>query len=294
MNPGASTRRHLDALLGQFDGAGAIARDPIRFPRRYADPADAELAGVVAALLAYGRVDLFGPVIERLLARMDDAGGPHRYLSSFDGDPFLDDVVYRWNRGPDFVLLYTALRRVLAEHGSVGAVFAPGPAAASLSGAIATLRGLSPTPWTRGYRTWLTDPADGSACKRWLMLMRWMVRRDGGDLGLWAHLSPADLVIPVDTHVHRVSRFLGLTRRSTADWRAAEEITTALRRFDPRDPVKYDFALAHLGISGACLGHREVAVCSGCRLDPVCRAPAAAPSRPAAPRSPRRDRAAPS
>ncbi len=274
-----SARDHLDALLTGFDRAGAIARDPIRFPHRYPDPADAELAGVLAALLAYGRVDLFGPVVERLLGRMDEAGGPRRYIGGFDGDPFLEDVVYRWNRGPDFVLLYTTLRRVIERHGTVGALFAPGPAATSLSGAIATLRALSPTPWTRGYRTWLTDPADGSACKRWLMLLRWMVRRDGGDLGLWTHLSPADLVIPVDTHVHRVARFLGLTARTTADWRAAEEITTALRRFDPRDPVKYDFALAHLGISGACLGYREVTVCGQCSLDPVCRAPNRRPPR---------------
>lgn len=273
MNPGAATRRHLERLLRDFDHAGAIARDPIRFPRRYPDPADAELAAVLAALLAYGRVDLFGPVVGGLLDRMDRFGGPAAYVDGFEDDPALAGVVYRWNRGPDFVLLFTTLRRVRERYGSIGALFPAGPAGASLSTAIRRLRAEAPTPWTRGFRTWLTDPADGSACKRWLMLLRWMVRRDGGDLGLWTHLSPADLVIPVDTHVHRVARFLGLTRRRTADWRAAEEITAALRRFDPADPVRYDFALAHLGISGACRGHRDEAVCPGCPLDAICRAP---------------------
>jgi len=266
-------RAHLEALLLHVDPSQALARDPVRFPRRYPRFADAEVAAVLAALLAYGRVDLFGPVLERIFAHLDEAGGPAAYVDAFDGDPWLDPLVYRWNRGGDFTLLFRTLRRVRAEHGSVGALFRPGPVGPSLSGAIATLRTSAPAPWTRGFRTWLTDPADGSACKRWLMLLRWMVRRDGVDLGHWTHLSPADLVIPVDTHVHRVARFLGFTRRRTADWRAAEEITAALRRFDPGDPVRYDFALAHLGISGACVGVRVPPVCARCPLDPVCTAP---------------------
>ena len=106
------------------------------------------------------------------------------------------------------------------------------------------------------------------------MLMRWMVRRESPDLGCWSHLDPADLVIPLDTHVSRISRFLGLTQRSDASWRTAEEVTTALRAFSPDDPVRYDFALAHLGISEGCLGYREVKVCSACPLEAVCTAKA--------------------
>jgi endonuclease III len=106
------------------------------------------------------------------------------------------------------------------------------------------------------------------------MLMRWFVRREAPDLGLWTHLSPADLVIPLDTHVFRVAGFLGLTDRATPGWATAEAITASLRRFDAADPVRYDFALAHLGISGACLGRRDAAVCPTCPLDAACRAPA--------------------
>lgn len=267
----SALRAHLLAVEAQVTTAENLARDPLRFPRRYAEPADVEIAAVLSAQLAYGRVELFGPVIERILAVADGFGGPAAYVRAFDearAAPLLP-IVYRWNRGPDFVLLFATLRRVYERHPSLGALFPPGPAAASLGAAIDTLAALAPGH-TRGFDTWLAHPADGSACKRWNMLRRWMVRTGAPDLGLWRHLSPRDLVIPLDTHVKRVAGFLGLTRRADAGWRTAEEITDALRALDPEDPVRFDFALAHLGISGACRGFRDPAVCPGCALDPIC------------------------
>jgi uncharacterized protein (TIGR02757 family) len=103
------------------------------------------------------------------------------------------------------------------------------------------------------------------------MLLRWMVRRGEPDLGLWTHLDPAGLVIPVDTHVFRVAGFLGLTTRRAPDWRAAEEVTAALRALCPADPLRYDFALAHLGISGRCRGRRDDDICPACPLVRGCR-----------------------
>jgi uncharacterized protein (TIGR02757 family) len=103
------------------------------------------------------------------------------------------------------------------------------------------------------------------------MFLRWMVRRDWPDLGLWARCSPADLVIPLDTHVARISRYIGLSARSTPDGRMALEITAALRRIDPLDPLRFDFALSHLGILGDCPGLRQPS-CTPCPLYTVCRA----------------------
>lgn len=263
---------YLDALVRARDLSGDLARDPVRFPRRYSDPADVEVAGAIAALLAFGRVDLFGPVVERMLGLAEAAGGPARWARRLVPG-HLAGVRYRWLRSADLEALVYTLGAAIEAHGSLGALFLPGPVRSSLGGAITTLRGLAPPGTSRAFATLLPHPQDGSACKRWLMLLRWMVRRDAVDLGAWPHLRPADLLVPVDTHVHRVSRFLGLTRRPTADWRAAEEITVALRACDPDDPVRYDFALAHLGIAGDCRGHRDQAVCPGCPLDPVCRAP---------------------
>jgi uncharacterized protein (TIGR02757 family) len=102
------------------------------------------------------------------------------------------------------------------------------------------------------------------------MMLRWVVRpADGIDLGLWSGIAPAQLVIPVDTHVCRISRYLGLTSRKAADWRMAQEITTVLRTFDPADPVKYDFSLAHLGISEGCNG-KDMSRCTSCPIVGIC------------------------
>jgi len=269
--------RHLEAVHVLAATDANLARDPVRFPRAYTDPRDIEVAAVLSAQLAYGRVDLFGPVIARLLAAADTHGGPAAYVLGFDDvrAAALADVVYRWNRGEDFVLLFRLLQVVYQRHATLGALFLPGPAARSLGVAIDVLRELTPGTPSRGFRTWLAHPEDGSACKRWLMFLRWMVRRDGMDLGVWGHLSPRDLIIPLDTHVMRLAGFLGLTDRTDASWRTAEEVTAALRRLDPEDPVRFDFALAHLGISGTCLGHREATVCAACPLDPICAAPPA-------------------
>jgi uncharacterized protein (TIGR02757 family) len=224
-------------------------------------------------MCAYGRVDLFAPVVERVLAHADARGGPAALARTWgDADArALHDVQYRWNHPADFHALFALLGRVLAERGSVGALFVSGPARESLSGAIDALRARGPAAPSRGLRTWLPSPRDGSACKRWLMLLRWMVRRDEVDPGGWTHLSPGDLVIPLDTHTGRISRLLGLTRRANADWAAAEEVTQALGRLDPADPVRFDFALAHLGISGGCRGSWVAPVCGACAVAAACR-----------------------
>jgi uncharacterized protein (TIGR02757 family) len=117
----------------------------------------------------------------------------------------------------------------------------------------------------------LVDPAHGSAAKRLMLLLRWMVRpADGIDLGRWP-IPTSILVIPLDTHIHRLSKNLGLTNRRDVSFRTAEEITTVLRRLDPLDPVKYDFSLCHLGMLQRCPSRRDRERCAGCGVKPVCR-----------------------
>ena len=107
-----------------------------------------------------------------------------------------------------------------------------------------------------------------------MMLLRWMVRGpDTVDFGDWAALGTERLTIPLDTHVHRIGRYLGLTKRRSPDWKTAQEITGVLRTFDAKDPLRYDFALAHLGISGRCPTYRVPDICSSCRLNAVCQLP---------------------
>lgn len=120
----------------------------------------------------------------------------------------------------------------------------------------------------------LTSPEDASACKRMNLYLRWMVRRTSPDLGLWTFVSPAKLVMPVDTHIHRIATFLGLNDRRSADWKAARGITDRLAVFDPADPVRYDFALCRLGILDLCSRQKRKENCDVCLLRDACRFPA--------------------
>jgi uncharacterized protein (TIGR02757 family) len=244
---------------------GRLLVDPLGLVR---GAADREGAALVAALLAFGQV----ASIRRSAARAIEA------LESREDR--LSGFRHRWVSAGDLAHLLGAIREQRALHGSLEGLFRagdPGEIAPALDAFNAALRGPAPS---RGVRFLLPLPRDGSACKRPLLFLRWVARRDDGiDLGLWRCLDPARLLVPLDTHLHRIARRLGFTRRRSADWRAAEEVTAALRRFDPADPVRFDFALAHLGISGACPGRPVEETCAPCALRPHCSewAPAAAP-----------------
>src|SRR5512142_2870143 len=288
----------LEALDAGLDRTARVAADPVEFPRAQRSPADAEVAGLVAVALAYGRAELFKPVVARVLAAMGPS--PARFAEAFaaasDRAAF-DGVVYRFNRPPDLAALVAAIGHLRRTHGGLGARFralfegAGGGAGAlrpALARLAAELREAPPVApllrgrGTRGLRHLLPDAAGPGASKRWNLYLRWMVRGpDGVDLGLWRGVPAAALVVPLDTHVHRVARALGLTRRRDASWRTAEEITAGLRLVDPGDPVRFDFALCHLGMSGRCPARRDAARCGACALVAACPAGAraSAPSR---------------
>ena len=256
-----ATGNRLEELYRSFD-LSMISPDPLEVVRRFERPEDQEIAGLFAASLAYGRAETITAAAGEVLRRMGDA--PWDFVMGFDpgrdGGRF-DGFVYRWTRGRDLQTLAAALREALRQYGSLGALFAAGhrtsdthtgPALAHFTD---TLLGFARAvhPGERhgtktGIRYLLPSPVSGSACKRMNLYVRWMVRREAPDLGLWQHILPARLVMPIDTHVARISRRLGLTSRKQADWKMAEEVTRALSRFDPEDPVKYDFALCHWGM----------------------------------------------
>lgn len=255
----------LEALYASTDFAARRDRDPVAFPHRFAAAEDQEIAAFWAACFAYGRVDLFMPLLERLGRDMEAEGGPRSWIES--ERPI--DLYYRFYRREDLEALRRALRELIRRHGSLGAAFQRAPTPTEgLERVAKELEALLPEG---GARFALPAPSGGSACKRGNMLLRWMVRpaREGVDFGIWSAFSPADLVIPLDVHVHRVARLLGLTRRADGGWRTAVEVTAALRAFDARDPVRFDFAIAHLGIGGRCEGRRAPA-CYACPLRRAC------------------------
>jgi uncharacterized protein (TIGR02757 family) len=285
----------LDRLYEDHNRAAAIA-DPIEIVRRYPDPRDREVVGFCAAALAFGRVASILQSVERLLAVFGPS--PAAFVAGFE--PSRDaaafaPLVHRWTRGDDLVQLVLALRGMIREAGSVEAFFLRGhdPAAADVGPAIESfsrralaMPGVAARARPTGVSYFFPRPSSGSACKRLNLYLRWMVRADSIDLGVWSGLPAAKLVVPLDVHVVRLGQCLRLTRYRSPGWRMASEITASLRRFDPADPVKYDFALCHVGMHDRC-GFNRPAADSRCPLRGWCRPrprtrPASA--RPSAPR----------
>jgi uncharacterized protein (TIGR02757 family) len=280
----ARLRAPLERLYRGFDWVARIEKDAIRFPLRYVAPADREVSALLTACLAYGRVDLFAPWVDWALSRMGES--PHRFILGFD--PKKDEdrfhgFRYRFNRPRDLAAFCLTAQRVLLGHGSLEACFLSGYSEADPDVGRALehfarafrsqdLRPIFPRGRTsRGYRHLFPLPSAGGPCKRLHLFLRWMVRREPPDFGLWRGVSPAKLLIPVDTHVENMARAVGLTRRKSRTWLMAAEITERLRLLDPADPVKYDFALCHKRMSGDCRDRRLPAVCAPCGLRPVCR-----------------------
>lgn len=244
-----------------------IHRDPISLVRAYDAPNDQEVAGFIAASLAYGRVSGILASVKRALAVM--APSPAVFVDAFnpasDGALF-DGFAHRFHGPASMVAMVDALRVVRARHGSLGAAFmahhaadAPNTAGA-LAGFVGELRdhtrAVHGAAWAAradlyGWRHTLASPDDGSACKRLHLFLRWMVRSGSPDVGAWKGVTPDRLLMPVDVHVARLARAIGLTHRASPCQRMAEEITDALRAVDPRDPVRFDFVLSHLGMDGA-------------------------------------------
>lgn len=274
----------LEGFLQKYSHPARIAFDPIELPHRYTDPRDIEVSALLSACLAYGRVDLFKPKLEQLLAGMGRS--PARFVAELDvagARELLRGFVYRFNVGADLAVLLLGAGKALREHGSLEALFAShlereGLLHAALSGFASSLREVPmgevrrALGRERGLDHLLPSPLGAGAAKRLNLYLRWMVRGpDEVDFGIWKQVSPSQLMIPLDTHIHRISRHLGLTRRNDLSWRTAEEITASLRRMDPADPVKYDFALCHYGMSGACPSRPVAENCGACPLLASCR-----------------------
>ena len=255
-------RARMDALYRQYDHR-FVDPDPHQFVRAHADPADREVVGLVASALAYGNVLQIKRSIGAALAPL----GLHpadavRRFEPVAGARSLARFKHRFNDGRDVACLYFFLRQILERHGSVEAFFAAGddPSAADVAPGLASfvsrilaldhggLYGRGRLPAKAGVRFFFPSPESGSACKRLNLYLRWMVRRDSVDLGSWTRVHPSRLVIPLDAHVYAIARKTRLTRYKSPGWAMAVDLTARLRRLDPEDPVKYDFAFHRMGL----------------------------------------------
>ena len=276
----------LNELISQRNPVEDLKHDPLSFVHRYQTLVDREIAAVFAATLAYGRVALFFPVIANILDLSDLHGGPENWIRSFSKKHLqpISSYYYRLNKHPDFALLALGLQGILEHYPSVYACFKENinPRDYHYDQALEQLiqkikkyalhKGqalnlCSTLP--KSFLHMLSLPSSGSACKRWNMFLRWMIRQEYPDLGCWP-LSPSKLTIPLDTHVHKISLLVGLCKRKSANMKTAKEISNNLRKFDAYDPIRYDFGIAHMGISGKCQKKHIPAICSICPLEQVC------------------------
>jgi len=246
-------RRWLQTLHRRFHRAEFIPPDPLETLAAAHDPADREVIALVASSLAYGSVIAMRPAIRTVLDLLGARPAHHlATCSPRDLTAQLRGFRYRFTDGRTMAALLVAARRVRSEHGSLEVPAAQARRSRdpqergteSLTGFAAALRAASPAPLDH----LLPHPGGGSACKRLCLLFRWMVRCDCIDPGGWTLLSPRDLLMPVDVHVHRAARTRGWTLRATADLRTAIDITRFLARISPDDPLRYDFAMTRPGI----------------------------------------------
>jgi uncharacterized protein (TIGR02757 family) len=288
----AAVKAALDLVRSRADLAARRGNDPVEFVHRHRTREDREIVALIAATCAFGNVK----AIRLKLAELLDRVGPRPARAADDPDALFASLAgfkHRLFRGEDLARLLIGARRVQRASGSLGTAFqrelarvdrerATDDPEARVREALASFcdriraEGGLPRPGEqdasgrRGPAHLLSDARAGSAAKRLLLFLRWMIRpADGIDLGLWA--VPAQrLLIPVDVHIHKLSRNLGLTKRRDLSWKTCVEITRALARLDPEDPTRYDFSLCHMGMVQRCPSRPDAARCEGCGVRPVC------------------------
>ncbi|MFM2208200.1 MAG: hypothetical protein RL213_2175, partial [Bacteroidota bacterium] len=243
----------LSLKENNFNNASFIPSDPVSIPHRFRGKEEREISGFLAATLAWGRRDIILKSCDRLLRLMEDS--PYDFVmnaSASDLKP-LNSFVHRTFNGTDAVAFVKSLQHVYRNHGGLEAIFTPLPTDEPDTGAHITRARHKFFELKHPQRTekHFADPSRGSAAKRINMFLRWMVRRDenGVDFGIWKSISPAQLICPLDVHSGRVAREFGLLTRQQNNWKGAVELTSNLRKIDPEDPVRFDYALFGMGVN---------------------------------------------
>ena len=248
------TRDLLERLHDRYNSPDFIADDPISIPHRYTTRGDIETSGFLASTIAWGNRKAIVKNARRMMEHMDDS--PHDFIvNASEGElARLDTFVHRTFNGGDLMTFVRSLREMERRHGGIGGFFEEawrrtGDMRAALSEFRAEFFSVDHLPRCGKH---VSSIDKGAACKRLNMYLRWMVRRDdrGVDFGLWTKIPPSALYLPLDVHSGNMGRALGLLTRRQNDWKAVEEITSALREYDPVDPVRYDFSLFGAGIDG--------------------------------------------
>lgn len=256
-----SVKQKLEHHYKAFDRS-QIEPDPLQFPHLFSDKKDIEVTAFISSVFAYGNVRQIINSLNRFLQIAENE--PYYFVKNFNYSDSKKYFTHRFYSEADVRKLFLLLQITYNEYGSLKKLFLAGnnKNQTNLKNAITNFSNFFLKKAevefgniSRGVKFMFPLPEKGSACKRMNLFLRWMVRKDDLDFGLWTCLSDrqdeiptSKLIIPVDTHIARICKELKLTKRKNVSWKMAEEITENLKKFDPEDPVKYDFALCHIGM----------------------------------------------
>lgn len=249
-------KKKLDHHYNYFDFS-QISPDPLEFPHRFKNHFDIEISAFISSVFAYGNVKHINISINKIHLLMNNR--PYEFVNNYtyaNGLKIFKDLKHRFYTGKDVAIFFFVLNKIYSNYGSLKYLFLlyyfeEDP---NLKNAISffsqNFLDIIPEKGsiTHGIKFMVPDSLKGSACKRMNLFLRWMVRKDELDFGLWKEIPPSKLVIPVDTHVAKICKQLKLTKRKNVSWLMSEEITERLKKFDSSDPVKYDFAICHIGM----------------------------------------------
>lgn len=249
-------KRKLEYHYKKFD-ASQIHPDPLVFPRRFKLESDIEISAFISSIFAYGNVTQINNSLERVHNLIGE--NPTLFFEKFNRkkhNAFFKDFKHRFFTGEDVRTLFLIISYILKNYESIKHLFLlyhfdeEKNIKNSLSSFSKNLVEIAKKLGgdTKGVKFMFPDPFNGSACKRMNLFLRWMVRKDKLDFGIWKAIRTDELIIPVDTHIARIGTELGLTKRKVVSWQMAEEITEKLKKFDSNDPIKYDFAICHIGM----------------------------------------------
>jgi uncharacterized protein (TIGR02757 family) len=249
-------KQKLEYHYKAFDRS-KLEPDPLQFLHLFIDEKDIEVVGLIASIFAYGNVKQIENTLKKILSVFN--GKPYLFIKNFNPSYLkkLNGIKHRFYSEEDVSRLFITLNKEINRHKSIKQIFLQSYNISdeNVKNGISNFSNHFINSFigsfdevSNGIKFMFPLPEKGSACKRMNLYLRWMVRKDDLDFGLWKEIPASKLVIPVDTHIARISRKLNLTKRKNADWKMAEEITNKLRKFDPDDPVKYDFAICHIGI----------------------------------------------
>ena len=254
MQPAISElKEYLDEKVYLYNTPAFIESDPISIPHRFTKKEDIEISGFLAATIAWGNRKMILRNANRIMELLDNS--PYDFImNSCDGDfDSIGHFVHRTFNSADLIYFLKALQNIYRNRGGMESIFAGHQNEASLQPAIhAFYEVFFELDHEKRAERHVADPFKGSAAKKMNMFLRWMVRNDdkGVDFGLWKSIPPSVLSIPLDVHSGNISRKLGILTRKQNDAKAVNEVDDFLRRLDRDDPVKYDFALFGLGVSG--------------------------------------------